>query len=126
MWFLSGFWRWRCAVQPTGENGATRAPIVVDLQREPGLSSKSIMLQIDSKSQQVSASKMALHPVSTDVFWDLGTRFSIELDYFLTLTFFFRCGVQVPSGIHSRTGSAKERLVDLVGVALMKFISSCE
>jgi dynamin 1/3 len=75
-------------VQPTGENGATRAPIVVDLQREPGLSSKSIMLQIDSKSQQVSASKMALHPVSTDVFWDLGTRLSIELDYFLTLTFF--------------------------------------
>jgi dynamin 1/3 len=44
-------------VQPTGENGATRAPIVVDLQRDPGLSSKSIVLQIDSKSQQVSASE---------------------------------------------------------------------
>ena len=44
-------------LQPTGENGATRAPIVVDLQRDPGLSTKSIVLQIDSKSQQVSASK---------------------------------------------------------------------
>lgn len=47
-------------VQPTGENGATRAPIVVDLQRDPGLSSKSIVLQIDSKSQQVSASQWDL------------------------------------------------------------------
>lgn len=47
-----------CVVmQPTGENGATRAPIVVDLQGDPGLSSKSIVLQIDSKSQQVSASE---------------------------------------------------------------------
>uniref|UniRef100_A0A0E0NKQ9 dynamin GTPase n=1 Tax=Oryza rufipogon TaxID=4529 RepID=A0A0E0NKQ9_ORYRU len=45
-------------VLPTGENGATRAPIVVDLQRDPGLSSKSIVLQIDSKSQQVSASAL--------------------------------------------------------------------
>ncbi|KAG2605188.1 dynamin-2A-like [Panicum virgatum] len=45
-------------VLPTGENGATRAPIVVDLQREPGLSSKSIVLQVDSKSQQVSASAL--------------------------------------------------------------------
>ncbi|CAN6164412.1 unnamed protein product [Urochloa humidicola] len=45
-------------VLPTGENGATRAPIVVDLQREPGLSSKSIVLQIDSKSQNVSASAL--------------------------------------------------------------------
>ncbi|KAI4984686.1 hypothetical protein ZWY2020_017316 [Hordeum vulgare] len=44
-------------VLPTGENGATRASIVVDLQREPGLSTKSIVLQIDSKSQQVFASQ---------------------------------------------------------------------
>ncbi|KAI5017849.1 hypothetical protein ZWY2020_042737 [Hordeum vulgare] len=42
-------------VLPTGENGATRAPIMVDLQRERGLNTKSIVLQIDSKSQQVSA-----------------------------------------------------------------------
>jgi len=45
-------------VQPTGKNGATRAPIVVDLQRELGLSIKSIVLKIDSKSQQVSASAL--------------------------------------------------------------------
>lgn len=46
------------AVLPTGENGATRAPIVVELQREPGLSSKSIVLQIDNKSQPVSSSAL--------------------------------------------------------------------
>uniref|UniRef100_M8BJF7 dynamin GTPase n=1 Tax=Aegilops tauschii TaxID=37682 RepID=M8BJF7_AEGTA len=45
-------------LRPTGENGATRAPIVVDLQRDPGLSTKSIVLQIDSKSQQVSSSAL--------------------------------------------------------------------
>ena len=63
------------ALQPTGENGATRAPIVVDLARDPGLSSKSIVLQIDSKSQQVSASKLdlvAVLPASIDEFWELG------------------------------------------------------
>ncbi|KAL8459733.1 hypothetical protein ACS0TY_037008 [Phlomoides rotata] len=43
---------------PTGEGGATRAPIVVDLTRDGSLSSKSIILQIDSKSQQVSASAL--------------------------------------------------------------------
>lgn len=43
--------------QPTGENGATRAPISIDLNRDSSLSSKSIVLQIDNKSQQVSASK---------------------------------------------------------------------
>ena len=42
--------------QPTGEKGATRAPISIDLQRDGALSSKSIILQIDNKSQQVSAS----------------------------------------------------------------------
>ncbi|XP_020114467.1 dynamin-2A-like [Ananas comosus] len=45
-------------VLPTGENGATRAPISIDLQRDSSLSSKSIILQIDSKSQQVSASAL--------------------------------------------------------------------
>ncbi|KAE8767154.1 dynamin-2A-like [Hordeum vulgare] len=35
-------------VLPTGENRATRAAIVVDLQREPSLSTKSIVLQIDT------------------------------------------------------------------------------
>ncbi|XXG74823.1 hypothetical protein AAC387_Pa07g3444 [Persea americana] len=45
-------------VLPTGENGATRAPISIDLQRDSSLSSKSIVLQIDNKSQQVSASAL--------------------------------------------------------------------
>ncbi|RDX68392.1 Dynamin-2B, partial [Mucuna pruriens] len=45
-------------LQPTGENGATRAPICIDLQRDTSLSSKSIILQIDNKSQQVSASAL--------------------------------------------------------------------
>ncbi|KAK0594690.1 hypothetical protein LWI29_021563 [Acer saccharum] len=45
-------------VLPTGENGATRAPISIDLQKDGALSSKSIILQIDNKSQQVSASAL--------------------------------------------------------------------
>ncbi|KAJ6794979.1 dynamin-2A-like [Iris pallida] len=45
-------------VLPTGENGATRAPICIDLHRDASLSSKSIVLQIDSKSQSVSASAL--------------------------------------------------------------------
>ncbi|XP_052192878.1 dynamin-2A-like [Diospyros lotus] len=43
---------------PTGEGGATRAPICIDLTRDSSLSSKSIILQIDSKNQQVSASAL--------------------------------------------------------------------
>lgn len=56
---------WRVVVillKPTGENGATRAPISVDLQRDGSLSSKSIILQIDNKSQQVSASEISYNP----------------------------------------------------------------
>lgn len=45
-------------ILPTGENGATRAPISIDLQKDGSLSSKSIILQIDNKSQQVSASAL--------------------------------------------------------------------
>ncbi|XP_073000996.1 dynamin-2A-like [Typha latifolia] len=45
-------------VLPTGENGATRAPICIDLQRDGSLNSKTIILQIDSKSQEVSASAL--------------------------------------------------------------------
>ncbi|KAG8645985.1 dynamin-2A [Manihot esculenta] len=45
-------------ILPTGENGATRAPISIDLNRDSSLSSKSIVLQIDNKSQQVSASAL--------------------------------------------------------------------
>nr|GMD86029.1 dynamin-2A-like [Ipomoea batatas] len=43
---------------PTGEGGATRAPICVELKRDSSLSSKLIILQIDSKSQEVSASAL--------------------------------------------------------------------
>ncbi|XP_075481066.1 dynamin-2A-like [Primulina tabacum] len=44
---------------PTGEGGATRAPICVDLTRDSSLSSKStIIWQIDNKSQQVSATAL--------------------------------------------------------------------
>ncbi|ONK59661.1 uncharacterized protein A4U43_C08F8980 [Asparagus officinalis] len=43
-------------VLPTGENGTTRAPISIDLHKDGSLNSKSIILQIDNKSQQVSAS----------------------------------------------------------------------
>uniref|UniRef100_A0A5B7AS34 dynamin GTPase n=1 Tax=Davidia involucrata TaxID=16924 RepID=A0A5B7AS34_DAVIN len=43
---------------PTGEGGATRAPICIDLARDSSLSSKSIILQIDNKSQPVSASAL--------------------------------------------------------------------
>ncbi|KAK4739556.1 hypothetical protein R3W88_003253 [Solanum pinnatisectum] len=43
---------------PTGEGGATRAPICIELKKDSSLNSKSIILQIDSKSQQVSASAL--------------------------------------------------------------------
>lgn len=46
-------------MQPTGENGATRAPINIDLQRDPAVSSKSIVLQSVGKSQEVSASEIS-------------------------------------------------------------------
>ncbi|GAB2253878.1 hypothetical protein Droror1_Dr00021687 [Drosera rotundifolia] len=45
-------------VLPTGENGATRAPISIELNRDSSLSSKSIILQIDNKNQQVTASAL--------------------------------------------------------------------
>ena len=70
-------------MQPTGENGATRAPIVVDLQREPGLSSKAIMLQIDSKSQQVSASELDLVALLTS-FGSLGAEPDLDLDIYIS------------------------------------------
>ncbi|CAH9141810.1 unnamed protein product [Cuscuta epithymum] len=45
-------------VLPTGEGGATRASVCVELNRDSSLSSKVIVLQIDSKSQEVSASSL--------------------------------------------------------------------
>lgn len=46
----------RCE-KPTGGNGATRAPIRIDLNKDGSLSSQSIVLLIDNKSQDVSPSK---------------------------------------------------------------------
>lgn len=43
-------------VLPTGENGATRVPIIIDMERDESLNSKGLVLQIENKSQQVSAS----------------------------------------------------------------------
>ena len=43
--------------QPTGENGVTRAPIVIDMERDDSLTSKGLLVQIENKTQQVSASK---------------------------------------------------------------------
>ena len=48
----------RHPVLPIGENGATRALICIDLQKDGSLSSKSIILQIANKSQQVSVSAL--------------------------------------------------------------------
>ncbi|KAK8675937.1 hypothetical protein V6N13_033996 [Hibiscus sabdariffa] len=45
-------------ILPTGENGATRYPISINLARDSTLSTKSIILEIDNKSQQVSASAL--------------------------------------------------------------------
>ncbi|KAM7253167.1 hypothetical protein ACFE04_025785 [Oxalis oulophora] len=42
---------------PTGENGATRAPISIELQKDASLNSKSISLQVDNnRYQSISAS----------------------------------------------------------------------
>ncbi|KAL5854195.1 hypothetical protein ACOSQ4_003997 [Xanthoceras sorbifolium] len=45
-------------VLPTGGNGATRAPISIDLSRDSSLSGQSITLLIDTKKQEVSASAL--------------------------------------------------------------------
>lgn len=43
-------------VLPTGENGATRAPIVIDMERDDSVTSRGLVVQIENKTQQVSAS----------------------------------------------------------------------
>ncbi|KAJ4717577.1 Dynamin-like [Melia azedarach] len=45
-------------ILPTGGNGATRAPIRIDLKKDDSLSGQSILLSIDNKSQEVSASAL--------------------------------------------------------------------
>eukprot|EP00249_Psilotum_nudum_P013635 c24435_g1_i1 orf=440-2686(+) len=43
-------------VLPTGENGATRAPIIIDMQRDESISNRGLVVQVENKTQQVSAS----------------------------------------------------------------------
>jgi hypothetical protein len=43
--------------QPTGENGVTRASIIIDMERDDSLSGKGLGVQVENKVQQVSASK---------------------------------------------------------------------
>lgn len=45
-------------ILPTGGNGATRAPIRIDLNKDGSLSGQSIVLLIDNKSQDVSPSAL--------------------------------------------------------------------
>ncbi|MBA0695234.1 hypothetical protein Goari_001868, partial [Gossypium aridum] len=58
---------------PTGENGATRAPISIDLARDSSLSAKSIILQIDNKSQQDRLSKGASGRSRDEIYLKLRT-----------------------------------------------------
>ena len=46
--------------QPTGENGVTRAPIVIDVERDDSLAGKGLAVQFENKVQQVSASKQLI------------------------------------------------------------------
>ncbi|XP_044462733.1 dynamin-2A-like isoform X2 [Mangifera indica] len=45
-------------ILPTGGNGATRAPICIQLNRDSSLSAQAIQLLIDNKTQEVSASAL--------------------------------------------------------------------
>ncbi|CAM8999520.1 unnamed protein product [Rhodiola kirilowii] len=47
-------------ILPTGENGATRAPISIDVQRDNSQTGK-IFLQIDNKTQEVSSSEFSYY-----------------------------------------------------------------
>ena len=46
--------------QPTGENGVTRASIVIDMERDDSLAGKGLAVQFENKVQQVSASKQLI------------------------------------------------------------------
>lgn len=103
-------------LQPTGENGATRAPICVELQRDASLSSKAIVLQIDSKSQQISASEFSwwsllqcgykIHGLcqvrGMDLIWVRACM--CVCSYYICLMNDDYGTVQVPSGTRCRTG----------------------
>lgn len=52
-------------VQPTGENGATRAPIVIQMQRGSGSGNRGLHLVVDGRSPSfVTASKVSCNPVA--------------------------------------------------------------
>lgn len=65
--------------QPTGGNGATRAPISIDLNRDSSLSSQSITLIIDKKTQEVSASKIAYNGILHVLFFWLGVYHVVQM-----------------------------------------------
>ena len=44
-------------VQPTGENGATRAPIIIDMERDKSGGSRGLAVVLEGRTQNVSASK---------------------------------------------------------------------
>jgi hypothetical protein len=48
---------WSCALQPTGENGATRAPIILDMERDKSSSSRGLAVVLEGRTQNVSASE---------------------------------------------------------------------
>lgn len=48
---------WGVCVQPTGENGATRVPILIELQRDASSNRRGLAIQVDGRTQSVSASK---------------------------------------------------------------------
>lgn len=49
---------WSCELlQPTGENGATRAPIILDMERDKSGSSRGLAVVLDGRTQNVSASE---------------------------------------------------------------------
>jgi hypothetical protein len=45
------------SVQPTGENGATRAPIIIDMERDKSGGSRGLAVVLEGRTQNVSASK---------------------------------------------------------------------
>ncbi|CAM6090387.1 unnamed protein product [Calypogeia fissa] len=45
-------------VLPTGENGATRVPILIELQRDSSSSRRGLAIQVDGRTQSVSASEL--------------------------------------------------------------------
>ncbi len=50
------YWFWQL-LQPTGENGATRAPIIVDMERDKSGNSRGLSIVLEGRTASVSASK---------------------------------------------------------------------